>query len=406
MAKEKLFYWRGQNRLQQKQRGMIIAENRQQAEQLLFERGIQQVTLQQNWQLWRNIKKKDICDLLTQLSTLLNATIPLNQSLHILWLQTTNIALYQWLKSILTHIENGFSFSQAVATQSNYLTAQEQQLINVGELTGQLAEVCQQIALQRQQQIALQQKLQKILLYPLVVLAISIILTILLLWFIVPQFALMYKQEADLPLFTTILLSLSDYLQQYGLISLFILISLFLLFSQCFGKSLWFHYQKAKWLSYLPMINQFIAQVRLIRFCQAMWLMLQAGIPIQQALQSFLPQQKNWQVNSVKNYDDPLLTTEIKQILFYLQQGHYFSDCISEQFFPVQARKMLQIGEKSGKLIFMLQQIERYYRRQIEHKMDLFAQLLEPLLMIIIGGLIGIIMLGMYLPIFNMGNLL
>lgn len=406
MSKEKLFYWRGKNRLQRQQRGIIIAETAQMAEQILFQRGLQQIKLQRNWQLRHRINHKEICALLTQLATLLKATIPLNQSLHLLWQYCENLALYRWLKWIINDIENGYSFSQALSQHQSYFTAQEQQLIKAGEMTGQLVDVCQQIALQRQQQLRLQQKMQKILLYPMVVLLLSLSLTLLLLWFIVPQFAQMYGEQAELPLFTQLLLAVSHYLQQYGLISLLLILLLGALAHNVLKSSLWFYHKKMIFLSSIPLLNHLLSLVRTVNFCHALGLMLQAGIPIQQALQSFLPLSINTTSKQIVTQKDPVLVNEVQHILQSLQQGYCFSESINEGFFPQQALKMLQIGEKSGKLVFMLQQITQHYREQIEHKLDLLAQLLEPLLMLIIGSIIAIIMLGMYLPLFNMGNML
>ncbi|MDG6895917.1 type II secretion system F family protein [Volucribacter amazonae] len=406
MPKEKLFYWRGKNRFQQQQRGVIIAQTALLAEQMLFQRGLQQIKLQRNWQLRHRINHKEICALLTQLATLLKATIPLNQSLHLLWQHCENLALYAWLKLIITDIENGYSFSQALSQHQSYFTAQEQQLIKAGEMTGQLVDVCQQIALQRQQQLRLQQKVQKILVYPIAVLLISLLLTLLLLWFIVPQFAQMYDEQTDLPMFTQLLLSFSHYLHQYGLMSLLIILILGGVIHKALKSSLWFYHQKIKCLGYIPLFNRLLILMRTINFCQALGLMLQAGLPIQQALQSFLPLSINKPTKQIPIKADPILANEAQHILQSLQQGYCFSESINEGFLPQQALKMLQIGEKSGKMVFMLQQVTQYYREQLEHKLDLLAQLLEPLLMLIIGSVIAIIMLGMYLPLFNMGNIL
>lgn len=406
MAKAKLYYWQALNSLQQKQRGMIIAPSLPLAQQRLFQQGLRQVKLQRNWQLFHSLKTKEIGDFFIQLAALLNATVPLNQSLRLLWQHSTNLALYQWLESVLSHIENGLPFSQALQNKEQYLTPQEQQLIQTAELTGQLAKVCQQIALQRQQQLRLHQKLQKILIYPLVVLAISLGLTLLLLWFIVPQFALIYQNNASLPFFTQLLLNVSHYLQQYGLISLVIISLLALLWLKFGRKSHLWQQQKIKLVARIPLINQLSANVRLVRFCQSLGLMLQANIPIQQALQSFLPQNplgNAWQKTALT---DPILQPIINQALVLLQQGYSFAESMGTALFPAQAQKMLQIGEKTGQIVAMLTQIEQYYQRQVEHKIDLLAQLLEPCLMLLIGSLIGMIMLGMYLPMFNMGQLL
>ncbi len=405
MTKLKLFRWRAFNRLQQKQKGLIVAESDAKARQQLMARGLQSITLQQNWQLSNKPKNAEICALLSQLATLLQAAVPLKHSLQILLQNCTNIALNQWLRLLLRDIERGLAFSQALEQQGLYLTYQERQLIQVGEMTGKLAAVCNEIAQHKQQTLALQRKIQKILLYPVLVLGISLILTILLLLFIVPQFAAMYDNNStQLPAFTQLLLTLSQGLQNYWLALLIVGVLTGILIRFRLKQSPWFHRQKTRLINSIPLLNHIIQLSRLVSFSRSLFLMLQAGIPLNQALQSFLPKQQSWQTKP-QLQGDLVLIAEVKSALHWIQQGYPFSASVSGQIFPPAAQQMLQVGEQSGQLPKMLQFIANDHQQQLDHQIDLLSQMLEPLLMVIIGGLIGLIMLGMYLPIFNMGSL-
>ena len=410
MRKLKLFKWRGINRLQQKQKGTIVAESAVMAQQQLMSRGLQHIKLQQNWQLNSKPKNAEVCALLSQLATLLQAAVPLKNSLQILLQHCTNIALNGWLRQLLKDIESGLAFSQAlekqnVEKQNQYLTYQDRQLIKVGEMTGKLPTVCHEIAQHKQQALALQRKIRKILLYPVLVLGISLILTALLLLFIVPQFAAMYdNSSAQLPTFTKVLLTLSQGLQDYWL-HLLICITLTILFIRARLKhSPWFNRQKIRLINAMPVLNRIVQLSRLVGFSRSLFLMLQAGVPLNQALQSFLPQNPSWQ-RSPNVQGDWLLIEEVQSILHWLQQGYAFSASVSGHIFPLAAQQMLQVGEQSGQLPKMLQFIANDHQQQLDYQIDLLSQMLEPLLMVIIGGLIGLIMLGMYLPIFNMGAL-
>ncbi|WP_297928798.1 type II secretion system F family protein [uncultured Aggregatibacter sp.] len=410
MRKLKLFKWRGINRLQQKQKGTIVAESAVIAQQQLMSRGLQHIKLQQNWQLNSKPKNAEVCALLSQLATLLQAAVPLKNSLQILLQHCTNIALNAWLRQLLKDIESGLAFSQALEKQSvekqnQYLTYQDRQLIKVGEMTGKLPTVCHEIAQHKQQALALQRKIRKILLYPVLVLGISLILTALLLLFIVPQFAEMYdNSSAQLPTFTQVLLTLSQGLQDYWL-HLLICMTLTTLFIRARLKhSPWFNRQKIRLINAMPVLNRIVQLSRLVGFSRSLFLMLQAGVPLNQALQSFLPQNPSWQ-RSPNVQGDWLLIEEVQSILHWLQQGYAFSASVSGHIFPLAAQQMLQVGEQSGQLPKMLQFIANDHQQQLDYQIDLLSQMLEPLLMVIIGGLIGLIMLGMYLPIFNMGAL-
>ena len=410
MRKLKLFKWRGINRLQQKQKGTIVAESAMIAQQQLMSRGLQHIKLQQNWQLNSKPKSEEVCALLSQLATLLQAAVPLKNSLQILLQHCTNIALNAWLRQLLKDIESGLAFSQALekqhlGKQHTYLTYQDRQLIRVGEMTGKLPTVCHEIAQHKQQALALQRKIRKILLYPVLVLGISLILTALLLLFIVPQFAAMYdNSSAQLPTFTQVLLTLSQGLQDYWL-HLLTCMTLTTLFIRARLKhSPWFNRQKIRLINAMPVLNRIVQLSRLVGFSRSLFLMLQAGVPLNQALQSFLPQNPSWQ-RSPNVQGDWLLIEEVQSILHWLQQGYAFSASVSGHIFPLAAQQMLQVGEQSGQLPKMLQFIANDHQQQLDYQIDLLSQMLEPLLMVIIGGLIGLIMLGMYLPIFNMGAL-
>ena len=410
MRKLKLFKWRGINRLQQKQKGTIVAESAVIAQQQLMSRGLQHIKLQQNWQLNSKPKNAEVCALLSQLATLLQAAVPLKNSLQILLQHCTNIALNSWLRQLLKDIESGLAFSQAlekqtVEKQNQYLTYQDRQLIKVGEMTGKLPTVCHEIAQHKQQALALQRKIRKILLYPVLVLGISLILTALLLLFIVPQFAAMYdNSSAQLPTFTQVLLTLSQGLQDYWL-HLLICMTLTTLFIRARLKySPWLNRQKIRFINAMPVLNHIVQLSRLVGFSRSLCLMLQAGVPLNQALQSFLPQNPSWQ-RSPNVQGDWQLIEEVQSILHWLQQGYAFSASVSGHIFPLAAQQMLQVGEQSGQLPKMLQFIANDHQQQLDYQIDLLSQMLEPLLMVIIGGLIGLIMLGMYLPIFNMGAL-
>lgn len=403
MAK-KLFYYRARNTLEQLQKGSIIADSIRAAEFQLMNRGLTNIKLQQNWQFNNKPKNAEISALLNQLAILLQSAISLKNSLQILQQNCTQLALNEWVEQLLQSIESGLSFSQSIERQGKFLTRQEIQLIQVGEMTGKLALVCGKIASHRNRSLALQRKLQKIMLYPSMVLGISLSLTLMLLLFIVPQFAEMYQSNnSELPTLTRVLLTMSNFLREELYILLLLSLFLGLFYHLKFKQSPHFKQQKARIIALTPIFGKIQQLSRLVNFSQNLHIMLQAGVPLNQALNSFLPRAKSWQIKSPLT-SDAVLDGEVRSILQWVSQGYAFSDSISSRLFPMEAQQMLQIGEKSGKLALMLQHIAENYQEKLNHQIDLLSQMLEPLMMVIIGGLIGIIMMGMYLPIFNMGS--
>lgn len=392
------FRWRGINALQCEQQGSLLADNAEQAQAILLARGLQQLKIQRNWRLPRKVSHAEICELMQQMALLLQAALPLKNVLLILQQHTQQEKLLRWLQQLIQGLESGYSFSQTLQQNPQFLTERDRQLIRIGEVSGRLPQICRQIADDKNEQLALQRKLQKILLYPLLVLGVSLLLTVLLLLFIVPQFAEMYQQnQQQLPHFTRFLLQLSDILHTYGG-RLLILLSLFL-----FGARYFYRHNRSfrTGLQHitrrLPLFGGLNRLRNVVDSSRNLGLMLNAGVPLNQALQSFL--------NS-SDAPKPALQQEIAHSLQLLQQGYAFSQSVSSRWMPQQAQQMLVVGEKSGALGQMLQHIAENYQRQLNHRIDLLSQLLEPLLMLVIGGLIGAVMLGMYLPIFDMGAML
>lgn len=231
----------------------------------------------------------------------------------------------------------------------------------------------------------------------MVVLVISLLLTLGLVLFIVPQFAELYGESAEkLPFFTQILLNFSLFLRQFGLWLMLGFLVIFIAF-----KIIKKHSKKQKktklWRENLPIFGELFRLSRLCNFSFSLSLMLKAGIPLPLALQSFLP---------YATTQDPRLKRDIDKALKGLHQGYAFSTSLSPHFFPPAAKQMLQIGEQTGQLGEMLGRIGKDTQQKIDHQIEMLSQLIEPLLMVVIGSIIGVIMLAMYLPIFNMGSLI
>lgn len=392
-----LFQWQARNTFGEKQKGKMIAENKQQVKNRLFQQGLTPLRLTRHYHFHSHPNSQQIYEFFHQLSLLLVANIPLKTALSLLQQDCQHLLLHHWLTGLIQDLNAGFSFSHALIKQGKYINAQDIQLIKVGELTGKLAPLCANIAQNKQQKQQLQRKLQKILLYPVVVLSIALCLTLALLLFVVPQFSQIYTNHPNaLPAITKVLLFLSQFLWDKGgyilIISSILLVIITLFMPRLFSKITRYFLQHAPiFASLFPLARQhFVAENLAI--------MLQAGIPLKEALQSFLSQ--------TTPFTDPIIIKEIQRVIQRLSQGYAFSASLTSAIFPHQSQQMLKIGEKTGNLALMLKHIAKDAHNKLSHRIDLLTQLLEPILMLIIGGLIGLTMLGMYLPIFDMGAIL
>lgn len=387
------FHWKGCSRFGERLQGIQLAEKREQVEQRLLAKGIEPLSVRRNFRLTSRPKNEVFTQILYQLLLLLNATIPLKQSLFILLENSQNIMLYRWLSNVIKSLENGFSFSAALEQDRAYLNSQEIQLIKMGEKSGRLNIVLNGLVDRRVKQEKLSKKIQKVLLYPLMVLSLSVSVSILLLIFIVPKFAELYQfKENSLPSITNFLFVFSSFLQEsfeFVIVGIVFLCVIFLfLKKRKVGLGL-----KYSVLGKLPLFGGIIKQERLVFFCQYAGLMLHSHVRLDSVLMSFANERKS----------DLALSQAMTNALDRLKQGYRLHESLNPHIFPHDVLSMLSIGEKSGELATMLFHIGDMYQRKLDARIDLLSQLLEPLLMLVMGIIVGTILIGLYMPIFDMG---
>ncbi|KAE9539283.1 type II secretion system F family protein [Ursidibacter maritimus] len=390
------YRWKGLNRFQQKQGGKLLVTHKDEAEKRLLAQGISHIRIQRNFVLPTPPKQDDVTQIIHQLALLVQAHIPLKQALVMIKENCQQIRLFQWLQHLILQIESGYSFSQALEKLPFYLSHQEIQLIKMGETSGNLTTILCNMAESRSKSDKLNKKIKKILFYPAMILFISISLSLLLLIFIVPQFAELYDNKSkELPFITQLLFSFSQFLTNtiYGLFIFTLILCFLLYFINKKTKLL----KRAKFLllGRLPIFSQIIKQARIVFFCQNCSLMIDAHIRLNQILQAFQDTQS----------DDPILQEEVKFMLQLLQQGYRFYEGLNPTVFDTEMIQMIAIGEQSGNLSQMLHHISEIYQQKLDYQIDILSHLLEPMLMLIMGVIVGTIMLGLYLPIFDMGAL-
>lgn len=391
------FHWQARHRLGQRVKGKMLAANRLEVEQKLLKKGFTPQKIQRNFILPQKPKNEELTRLLSQFALLYNASVPLKQILSMSLESCSNIRLYQWLLCLDKSLASGYSFSQSLTKNAKYLSVQEMQLIQMGEKSGKLGIILQNIVENRQYSEKLAKKVKKILFYPVFILVISLLLSLGLLVFIVPKFADLYADKGQtLPWVTDVLFTLSKFLQNNWIeLIVFALFwaSVFWLLNK---KTTVIKIVKFKVLLVLPVFKHIIRERRIVFFCHNLALMLSSAVHLDNALEVFLSENK----------DDPILQREIMMIQKMLQQGHSFSQGINSETFGEDTALMLLIAEKNGQLPKMLAYIADMYRQKLDYQIDLLSQLLEPMLMLLMGLIVGTVIVGLYLPIFDMGTMM
>ncbi len=390
------FHWKAVNRFQQKQKGKLLAQNQEELEQRLIKKGFQQIKISRNFIFPKNPKSEEVTQLISQLALLINAKLPLKQALSLILENTQNIKLYLWFEEIIRSIELGYSFSTSLENLNRYLDSQEIQLIKMGEMSGKLGIILENIAKSRSESEKLFSKVKKIMFYPVMVLVIALTLSIGMLVLIVPKFAELYgAKDKTLPFITEVLFFLSNLLIDNYTFMLFLFVLSGILLSFLAKKTTIITKIKYHILSNFPVFKNIIAQSRIIYFTQNVALMLNASLRLDLILETFLSNKQA----------DPILQKECQSVLTLIKQGYAFSECLNTDVFESQTVQMLSVGERSGKLAEMSEYVSQIYKKKLDDQLDILSQLLEPALMVILGGIVGTIIVGLYLPIFDMGSL-
>ena len=390
------FHWKAVNRFQQKQKGKLLAQNQEELEQRLIKKGFQQIKISRNFIFPKNPKSEEVTQLISQLALLINAKLPLKQALSLILENTQNIKLYLWLEEIIRSIELGYSFSTSLENLNRYLDSQEIQLIKMGEMSGKLGIILENIAKSRSESEKLFSKVKKIMFYPVMVLVFALTLSIGMLVLIVPKFAELYSaKDKTLPFITEVLFFLSNLLIDNYTFMLFLFVLSGILLSFLAKKTTVITKIKYHILSNFPVFKNIIAQSRIIYFTQNVALMLNASLRLDLILETFLSNKQA----------DPILQKECQSVLTLIKQGYAFSECLNTDVFESQTVQMLSVGERSGKLAEMSEYVSQIYKKKLDDQLDILSQLLEPALMVILGGIVGTIIVGLYLPIFDMGSL-
>jgi type IV pilus assembly protein PilC len=343
------------------------------------------------------IPKSDITRLLVQLANLLSANIALLEAIHILHKSQTHPAILKMIDQIRHDLENGNSLSLALARHPKHFDALSCRLIACGEQAGVLGGLLNQLCQYRENMEALKQKVRKALSYPTGVLMLALLISWALLIWVIPTFEDLYKSFASrLPWITQIIMDCSKFLQHQGGVFLISCglsgVSLRWLFANIQALNQFWHSQKFR----LPLLGSILRKSAIARFAMTLGTVSNAGLALDKGLETV-----------AEVCGDKLFYAAIMQVRDEICLGVSLQSAMQKiPLFPPLVIQMIAIGENSGNLNTMLMKMADYYREEINYQVDQLTSLIEPALMVVLGGLIGGMILAMYLPIFSLGSVL
>ncbi|MGL5584901.1 MAG: type II secretion system F family protein, partial [Plesiomonas sp.] len=270
-------------------------------------------------------------------------------------------------------------------------------LVSTGEVTGRLDIVMDRIATHREKMEALKSKIKKALFYPAMVMVVAIGVTLLMLLFVIPQFESIYASfGSELPAFTNMVLALSRLLRENGLYVFAAVVAVIFGYRHLYRTSTGVRYKQDQFMLKLPVIGLLLHKASVARFARTLSVTFSAGVPLLSGLLSASGAAGNLV------YRNAILAVRKEA-----EQGSPIYQAMQKQnLFPPITTQMVMIGEESGSLDGMLDKVAVIYEQEVDDMVDALASLLEPFIMVIIGGIVGSLVVAMYLPIFNLGNII
>ena len=394
------FIWEGFDKQNQKTKGQISAKSETIARAELRRTGVRVIKVKPKPKPMFGAKTKaitpaDIAVFARQLATMLEAGVPLVQSFDIIGKGHDNAAMAEMLMSIKSDIEGGDTLAQALGRKSLYFDDLFCNLVEAGEQAGVLETLLDKIATYKEKTESIKKKIKKALTYPIAVLVVCFIVTAILLIFVVPVFADLFKSfGAELPGFTQFVVHLSEWAQKWWWAVLGIVFGVGYTFNYFKKRSQPFNHFLDKTLLRLPVVGMILDKSAIARFARTLSTMSAAGVPLVEALVSVAGACGNiiYYEALMKMRDD---VSTGQQLQFSMVQTGLFPNMVVQ---------MVAIGEESGSIDAMLDKVADFYEEEVDNLVDNLSSLMEPIIMVVLGTLVGGLIVAMYLPIFKLGS--
>ena len=343
----------------------------------------------------KTISARDIAIFSRQIATMMKSGVPLVQSLEIIGNGQKNPRMKQLVDDLRIDIEGGSSIYEAMSKHPVQFDELYRNLVRAGEAAGVLETVLDTIASYKENIETLKGKIKKALFYPTMVIAVAILVSSIMLIYVVPQFEDVFKNfGADLPAFTQIIVNLSRVLVKWWWAALLLVGGSIAAFIFAYKRSPPFQHFLDKVVLKIPVIGAIMHNSAIARFSRTLAVTFRAGVPLVEALESVAGATGN-----------TVYEKAVWRIRDDVSVGYSVNMAMKQvNLFPHMVVQMAAIGEEAGALDTMLFKVADFYEQEVNNAVDALTSLLEPLIMVVIGGLVGSMVVGMYLPIFKLAS--
>ncbi|MFN3921291.1 MAG: type II secretion system F family protein [Caldimicrobium sp.] len=393
------FQWKGKAVTGEIRTGVMEAPNEQVVEVYLRRLNIVPVKIQPKKEsaFTLNLKRvsdKEITLFTRQFATVLEAGVPLVKGLETLSMQQKNPYFREVLNTIRRKVEAGNSLSEAFAEYSKIFNTLYIQMLKSGEASGNLDIILKRLASYMEKILALKAKIKHAMIYPSVIVFVAVIVVSIIMFFVIPKFAELFREAGQsLPLPTQILITISQHFKWIFLILVLSMIGAFMGIKYL-RKSEKGKYNTDKILLHLPLLGQLFHKAAISRVARTLANLVGGGIPLIQALSI-----------AGETAGNKVIEKAMEEVRINVSAGHTIADpMIFTGVFPYMVIEMVRIGEMSGNLEEMLTKVADFYEEEVDRTVQTLSTLVEPILLIILGVIIGGILIALYLPIFQLGG--
>jgi type IV pilus assembly protein PilC len=394
--KEFNFLWEGRDKGGKVVRGEVRSVSEAAVNATLRRQGIiVQKVKKQKYGSGGKVRDKDISLFTRQLATMMKAGVPLLQSFDIVSKGAANPAVARLLGEIKTEVETGSSLAQAFRKYPLHFDALYCNLVQAGEQAGILETLLDRLATYKEKILAIKSKIKAALFYPIAIVVVAFIITAVIMIFVIPAFKEVFTNfGADLPAPTLFVMAVSDWFVAYWFIIFPVIIGGVIGFLEAWKRSLPVQIFMDRMMLRLPVFGDLVLKSTIARWTRTMSTMFAAGVPLVEALDSV--------GGASGNYVYVLAT---KQIQKEVSTGTALTLAMQNSgVFPNMVLQMCSIGEETGALDAMLGKVADFYEQEVDDAVEALSSLMEPMIMVVLGTLIGGMVIAMYLPIFKMGQ--
>jgi len=404
MAKKKQqkvieFAWEGVNQKRVASMGEIEAPTLAQARAMLRQRGLRVTKIKRKGKPLfsgaKPIKPVDISFASRQMATMIGAGIPIAQTLRAIGKGHENSSMEKLMLELSREVESGTSLSVTLSKYPQYFNRLFTSLVEAGEESGKLDTMLDRVATYNEKLEAIKSKVKSAMMYPMIVLFVSMLVTVLLLLFVIPQFEVLFQGVgADLPTLTRVIVDMSRWLQDKWFIFLAVIVAGISGFFFAYKRSEKMKFALDRVVIRLPALGPILKKSALARFSRTLAIIFSAGVPLVDGMKTVGAATGNrvYQkaVDDVKND---------------ISTGRSLENSMAAtKVFPNMMLQMVSSGEESGELEVMLDKVADFYEREVDDAVDAMSSIIEPVMIVMLGAIIGTMVLAMYMPIFKMAS--